>query len=119
MCEQFRIDIPVETSFSESHLNLPQAQSLALYRIAQESLNNVRKYSNATLVKLQLCVEEYDVVLSVQDNGVGFDTGNLQVHGHGIAGMKHRTQMFNGSLVLRSEPGKGTHIEVRMPVGFA
>lgn len=119
LCEQFRIDMPVEMSFSESHLDLPQAQSLALYRIAQESLNNVRKYSNASLVKLQLRIEGGDVVLSIQDNGVGFDTGNRRVHGHGIAGMKHRTQMFNGSLALRSEPGKGTHIEVRMPVGFA
>lgn len=79
----------------------------------------MRKYSNASLVKLQLRIEGGDVVLSIQDNGVGFDTGNRRVHGHGIAGMKHRTQMFNGSLALRSEPGKGTHIEVRMPVGFA
>ena len=39
--------------------------------------------------------------------------------GPGIAGMKHRTQMFNGSLNLRSEPGNGTRIEVRMPAGLA
>lgn len=117
--EQFSIDIPVDMQFCENSLNLPLAQSLALFRIAQESLNNVRKYSNATLVKLHLFVKKGDVVLSIQDNGVGFDTGNVQVHGHGIAGMKHRTQMFNGSLVLSSEPGKGTRIEVRMPLGSA
>lgn len=114
--EQFQMDIPVSMSFPEQDLHLSQAQSLALFRIAQESLTNVRKYARATQVKLGLFEEEGMVVLSIQDNGVGFDTEDDQLHGHGIAGVKHRTQMFNGNLILSSAPGKGTRIEVRLPM---
>jgi len=87
-----------------------------LFRIAQESLTNVRKYAKATQVKLGLFEEEGKVVLSIHDNGQGFETHSVEVHGHGIAGMKHRTQMFDGTLMLHSAPGKGTHIEVRLPL---
>ena len=114
--EQFQIDTPVDMDFPDHTLPMPQAQSLALFRIAQESLNNVRKYAKATQVKLGLYKEEDMVVLSIQDNGTGFEPHDIETHGHGIAGMKHRTQMFHGSLTLRSAPGKGTHIEVRMPL---
>lgn len=114
--EQFQIEMPVEMDLPEQGLAMSPAQSLALFRIAQESLTNVRKYANASQVKLGLFEEEEKVVLSIQDNGLGFETHNTAVHGHGIVGMKHRTQMFRGSLTLRSAPGKGTHIEVRMPL---
>ncbi|WP_130556523.1 ATP-binding protein [Limnobacter thiooxidans] len=113
--EQFQLDVPVEMDFPANDVNLTQDQSLALYRIAQESLTNIRKYAKATQVKLGLAEEAGKVVLSVRDNGCGFETQNGETHGHGIAGMKHRTQMFNGSLTLRSVLGKGTHIEVCIP----
>ena len=113
--QQFEIDMPVEMSFPEHELNLSAEQSLALFRVAQESLTNVRKYAKASQVKLSLQEEGGVVLLSIRDNGVGFDTQDIELHGHGIAGIKHRTQMFNGSLTLSSSPGKGTHIEVRIP----
>lgn len=113
--QQFEIDMPVEMSFPEHELNLSAEQSLALFRVAQESLTNVRKYAKASQVKLSLQEEGGVVLLSIRDDGVGFDTQDIELHGHGIAGIKHRTQMFNGSLTLNSSPGKGTHIEVRIP----
>lgn len=116
LVEQFQIDVPVHIDLPKKHLALSAEQSLALFRIAQESLTNVRKYAKATQVKLGLFEEEGKVVLSIHDNGQGFETRDIGVHGHGIAGMKHRTQMFNGTLTLRSAPGKGTHIEVRVPL---
>jgi signal transduction histidine kinase len=114
--EHFQIDLPVEMSFPDQTPAMSKDQSLALFRIAQESLNNVRKYAKATEVKLGFYQEGETVVLSIRDNGTGFDTHDVEMHGHGIAGMKHRTQMFQGTLTLRSAPGKGTHIEVRMPL---
>ena len=116
LVEQFQIDVPVEMELSRKPLALSAEQSLALFRIAQESLTNVRKYAKATQVKLGLFEEEGKVVLSIHDNGQGFETHSVEVHGHGIAGMKHRTQMFDGTLMLHSAPGKGTHIEVRLPL---
>ncbi|MCR2746841.1 sensor histidine kinase [Limnobacter parvus] len=113
--EQFQMDIPVEMELPEQALPLPQSQSLALFRIAQESLTNVRKYAGATQVKMSLFREAEQVILSIQDNGIGFDTQHVEMHGHGIAGIKHRTQMFSGNLTLTSAPGKGTLLEVHMP----
>jgi len=115
LVEQFQIDVPVALELPKKPLALSADQSLALFRIAQESLTNIRKYAKATQVKLALYEQEQQVVLAVQDNGQGFETDNIEVHGHGIAGMKHRTQMFDGSLELDSAPGKGTRIEVRLP----
>ncbi|MAG80263.1 MULTISPECIES: CHASE3 domain-containing protein [unclassified Limnobacter] len=114
--QQFEIDMPVEMHFSEHSVNLSPEQSLALFRVAQESLTNVRKYAKASKVELSLIEQPGMVVLSVRDNGIGFNTDNIELHGHGIAGMKHRAQMFNARLVLASCMGQGTRIEVHMPI---
>ena len=116
LVEQFQIDVPVELDLPKRPLVLSAEQSLALFRIAQESLTNIRKYAGATQVKLALFDQESNVVLAIQDNGQGFETQNVEMQGHGIAGMKHRTQMFDGTLTLNSAQGKGTHIEVRLPL---
>lgn len=114
--DQFQIDMPVKMDLPNHEISLSQGQSLALFRIAQESLTNVRKYAEATRVTMSLFEEEGNAVLSIQDDGIGFETQNVGMYGHGIAGMKHRTLMFNGQLSLRSALGKGTHIEVRIPL---
>lgn len=114
--QQFEMDMSVVMDFPEHELSLSPEQSLALFRVAQESLTNVRKYAKASKVELSLKEKQGMVILSVADNGSGFNTENIELHGHGIAGMKHRAQMFNANLLLDSQAGRGTRIEVRMPV---
>ena len=114
--QQFEMEMSVVMDFPEHELSLSPEQSLALFRVAQESLTNVRKYAKASKVELSLKEKQGMVILSVADNGSGFNTENIELHGHGIAGMKHRAQMFNASLLLDSHAGRGTRIEVRMPV---
>jgi len=114
--QQFEMDMSVVMDFPEHELSLSPEQSLALFRVAQESLTNVRKYAKASKVELSLKDKQGMVILSVADNGSGFNTENIELHGHGIAGMKHRAQMFNADLLLDSHAGGGTRIEVRMPV---
>lgn len=114
--QQFEMDMSVVMDFPEHELSLSPEQSLALFRVAQESLTNVRKYAKASKVELSLKEKQGMVILSVTDNGGGFNTENIELHGHGIAGMKHRAQMFNANLLLDSQAGRGTRIEVRMPV---
>ena len=114
--QQFEMEMSVVMDFPEHELSLSPEQSLALFRVAQESLTNVRKYAKASKVELSLKEKQGMVILSVTDNGGGFNTENIELHGHGIAGMKHRAQMFNASLLLDSHAGRGTRIEVRMPV---
>ncbi|MAZ08805.1 MULTISPECIES: histidine kinase [unclassified Limnobacter] len=114
--QQFEMEMSVVMDFPEHELSLSPEQSLALFRVAQESLTNVRKYAKASKVELSLKEKQGMVILSVADNGSGFNTENIELHGHGIAGMKHRAQMFNANLLLDSHAGRGTRIEVRMPV---
>ena len=114
--QQFEMEMSVVMDFPEHELSLSPEQSLALFRVAQESLTNVRKYAKASKVELSLKDKQGMVILSVADNGSGFNTENIELHGHGIAGMKHRAQMFNANLLLDSQAGRGTRIEVRMPV---
>ncbi len=94
---------------------LPEPVSLALYRIAQEALTNVRRYASATAVVLELKHDAGGLLLSVIDNGVGFDPARRRTDRHGLAGMEHRVQMLGGTWQLFSAPGEGTRIQVFIP----
>ena len=91
-------------------------RALALFRIAQEALTNIRKYAQAQQVEVELSFTAGHAELRVADDGVGFDPKRTAVGHHGLAGMRHRVQMFAGSFVLDSSPGKGTRILVRIPL---
>lgn len=91
-------------------------QSLALFRIVQESLTNTRKYARAHHIEIGLERVGDLLHLWVSDDGDGFDLDSPQLNRHGLAGMKHRTQMFEGHFEVRSAPGQGTRIDARMPL---
>jgi signal transduction histidine kinase len=89
----------------------------ALYRIAQEALNNAAKYSRARRVEVMLERRSDSILLVVEDDGVGFeadadDTGG----GFGLVGMKERAALVGGSLEIESAPGQGTSVLVRIDV---
>ena len=95
---------------------LPAATSLALYRIAQEALTNVRRHANADHVRLSLEADDGQIVLRIEDDGCGFDTSPRALNRHGLAGIAHRIQMLGGRLTIDSKPGQGTCIEARVSV---
>lgn len=90
----------------------------ALYRAAQEALNNVAKHAHATRVRVALAREAGDVVLSIEDNGQGFAPKKAKAGsgGLGLVGMGERLSVVGGSLDIESQPGKGTIVRVRAPV---
>lgn len=96
-------------------LDLPPATALALFRIAQEALTNIRKHARAKHVKLALRHVEGGLELEIEDDGIGFQTGWVRGRHHGLAGMKHRVQMCAGDFSLISKPGEGTRLLVRIP----
>jgi PAS domain S-box-containing protein len=103
----------------EQH-RLPDEAELALFRIAQEALNNVRKHSDATAVELTVDFRGGGIILIVADNGEGFEppktTGDLAASGKlGIIGMQERVRLLGGTLAVHSEPGGGTHLVVTVP----
>lgn len=100
---------------------LSAEQELALYRIAQEALTNARKHANAAHVWIELSFELGEVHLEIRDDGDGFSvpdnlTELTQNGSYGLMGIQERAWALNGSLDIDSEPGRGTHIHVTIPL---
>ncbi|MGH2815687.1 MAG: sensor histidine kinase, partial [Actinomycetota bacterium] len=100
-------------------VRLPPEVETILYRITQESLNNVAKHAKAGHVTVTVDQLDDTVRLRVRDDGVGFDASNtaqLLREGHfGLAGMRERASLVDGTFEVGSIPGHGTTIEVRLP----
>ncbi len=105
------------TTRFEAPDNLPPlsaAVEVALYRIAQEALNNVVKHARAHNVALRLDVDGGHVVLGVADDGRGIATD--RVAGVGLASMRERAEELGGTCIVKSEGGGGTRVVARLPV---
>lgn len=94
--------------------NAPQAVQLALFRIAQESLTNVRRHSGATRAEVRLGVEGGEYVLHIDDDGRGLDP-SLPHEGRGLLGMRERAELLGGSLELTRSPWGGARVTARIP----
>ncbi len=90
---------------------LPAEAHVALYRLAQESVNNILKHSDATEFTIDLQYGNDHLTLRVQDNGVGFDTSQV-TGGMGLSNLRERAEAINAQLDIISAPGKGTTIRV-------
>ncbi len=96
---------------------LPDYLSTAAYRIAQEALTNVVRHASATRVEVILGMERDYLVLTVRDNGRGFDPRTTSIFdGLGFAGMKERAELLEGALEMHSRPGKGTEVRFAAPL---
>lgn len=97
----------------------PEAE-VALFRVAQESLNNAAKHGGARHATVRLRRSDGRLELSVQDDGAGFDPGLLlgaPLRGHyGVAGMRERVAQLHGELEIESRPGVGTTVRARLPL---
>jgi signal transduction histidine kinase/ligand-binding sensor domain-containing protein len=101
---------------AEGDLSLSPAVEEALYRIAQEALNNALKHASPTVVEVTIRAESGRVELRVSDNGRGFDAVRLPDEGGlGLVSMRERAERVGGSFDVQSTPGAGT--EVRVVVG--
>jgi signal transduction histidine kinase len=100
---------------------LPDHIELALYRIAQECLQNVVKHARATNAQLTFTVGEDVARLEIADNGIGFDTfehplGADEMGGYGLLSMAERAEIVGGRLNIRSRPGTGTSVTATIPL---
>lgn len=92
----------------------------ALYRIIQEALTNVLKYAQATKLDIQLMAYNDRVIVTLDDNGVGFDlhTIDLSKSGFGLRSMKSRADSVGGYCQVDSSKGRGTHILINIPISI-
>lgn len=109
------------TSNEETKEILPVIK-LTLFRVIQEACNNIVKHANATIINIDIFYEECNVKVTVKDNGKGFNTENVpsynseQFSSFGLSIMKERILLLSGTLDIISEEGKGTIINVSVPL---
>jgi two-component system sensor histidine kinase UhpB len=89
-------------------------KELMLYRIAQEQLNNIIKYAKAGKAQIELHKEKDNLVMSVSDNGVGFDTSQKS-KGIGLQNIRSRVEFYAGKMSIISAPGNGCTLQVYIP----
>ena len=99
---------------------LPADMEVAIYRILQEALNNVKKHAYATQVKVTALFTQSQIKLTVQDNGQGFEvpetlTDFASNGSFGMMGLQERAKLFGGNVIVRSHPNQGTTILLIMP----
>jgi NarL family two-component system sensor histidine kinase LiaS len=97
------------------YIDLPLKSKEAIYRIIQEALANIARHSHAENVQVSLEFQADTVLLSVIDDGSGFEPGRPH-SGMGLDSMRERAQSQDGRFRIESEPGQGTRIQVNFPI---
>ncbi len=90
----------------------------AIYRIAQEAISNAVLHSKSERVQVTLSRDDEELVLEVQDWGIGFSDDHVAEDRYGLAGMHERTRLLGKELVIDSSPGKGTRIRATFPLQY-
>ena len=112
--ERYNIKCIFENTLAS--LQLDSQQSVALFRIIQEALNNVAKHSKATELRVRLDQKEDKLTLEIVDNGIGFDENQKKKSdSYGLIGMKERVFLLDGELTIAGRKNIGTSIKVVMP----
>ena len=97
---------------------IPEPLKVVIFRIIQETFNNIAKHAMADTVSLELALQGESVVLSIQDNGIGITPTGAQSSsdGLGLVGMRERAEHANGSLTIQSTPHQGTRVRAEWPL---
>jgi PAS domain S-box-containing protein len=113
--KRFHIKSDIETNLGNVKINAEK--STAIFRIFQESLTNVLRHSKATAVNTLLSIEDNLLVMTITDNGIGFNETEInKKKSLGILGMKERTIMLGGSYQISSKENEGVTVLVKLPL---
>jgi signal transduction histidine kinase len=112
-----RTGVPCSLAVDES-LELQEPFATGVFRIVQESLANVAKHARATQVDVELQTRGDNLLLRVQDDGIGFrPNAPRKPQSLGLVGLRERAQLMRGEVKVDSAPGTGTRVEARIPIG--
>jgi signal transduction histidine kinase len=110
-----RTHVECRLHLPEQNPALNEAQSIAIFRIVQESLTNIVKYAQANKVSIALTREDGGYRLEIQDDGQGFDLGKSKKKGSfGLQGIEERVRMLGGKLSVETEPGRGVKLTAHL-----
>jgi signal transduction histidine kinase len=99
--------------------SLPREATVSLYRVVQEALQNALKYSKARTITIDLKGTDGELTLTIADDGVGFDLEGPVSTGLGLTSMQERVDALGGTVEIRSRPGAGTRLDIRVPIPVA
>jgi two-component system NarL family sensor kinase len=110
-------NVQLECTLDDS-IEFDEQNATHMYRIVQEVVNNTLKHAKAKIVRIDLTYNNSKVVLSITDDGVGFDTRTIysESAGFGLNNIISRIKILNADLYLTSEPGKGTSYYIELPL---
>jgi len=113
--------IKLSITITGKERRLPSSSETELFRIIQEAVNNITNYSNANEATLKFHFKKDSIKVNIKDDGIGFNVQQAmslknRPHGLGLLSMKERAELLNGSLAIKSGPGKGTDIIVQVPL---
>jgi signal transduction histidine kinase len=98
----------------QHNIALPYQTKSILLRIVQEFLQNSIKHAACNSIKVNIEKEATSIILSLQDDGKGFEINNIKSNGIGLSNMKKRTEIIGGIFTLESKPNKGTTLEIKI-----
>lgn len=108
--------IVIDFELSDTTVDLSQDIANCIFRVYQESLTNIMRYARATKVVTSLKIQGDTITVTIKDDGIGFDTQQLlSKTSFGILGMKERVESQQGTIDIRSVPGRGTTITAVLP----
>ncbi|MDP3879544.1 MAG: histidine kinase [Dehalococcoidales bacterium] len=120
--EDLKVD-GLECTYSEVGipLRLPSSVEIAVYRVVQEALNNIRKHADATKVDLNFECNEHRLLVEITDDGKGFDLSQtldsaISVGHIGLLGMKQRAEMLGGDIRVKTREGMGSTVTLSLPI---
>ncbi|TJY39861.1 sensor histidine kinase [Cohnella pontilimi] len=117
LVEEMKAKVPIDIALDmEEDLPLNKGMENHLFRIVQEAISNTLRHAKATKMGIELQRRGEAVRLGIRDNGVGFDLHAKKQTSYGLMNMEERVSELGGSFNVASAPGKGTRIEIRVPL---
>lgn len=108
--------IIINFNVSGTEKRLPKAYEVTIFRLIQEGLNNIHKHSNASSGRVRLDYASNEINLLVSDDGVGFESDEIEEEKYGLMSMEERCKLLGGSLSLESKKNQGTTIKINLPL---
>ncbi|HEX9412125.1 MAG TPA: sensor histidine kinase [Ktedonobacterales bacterium] len=114
--------LPVRLSLPEDAIQLPPTSAIAVYRVVQEALTNIARHAGASAIQVDVAIAGNVLIVDVHDDGQGFVPDAILRHrtstgqGVGLFGMEERARLVGGQLTISSAPGKGTTVQITLPL---
>lgn len=117
LLEDFKAKQPLDIRWEVSDMSeLPKGVEDHLFRVVQEGLSNIFRHSDASAITIKLGMVNRQVLLKIIDNGVGFDMNKTKTSSYGLQSIQERANEIGGVADIISFPGKGTQIEMKVPI---